>query len=152
MANDPDAHRELPLDPDTPPRAAQLRTSSVAWVFLGGALGTWVRDELSQALPVAQWPWGTFVANLAGAFVLGALLETLSRCGPDEGRRQRLRLLAGTGFCGGLTTYSTLATETDLLARANATGTALGYLAATIVAGAALTWAGIAVATARSGR
>ena len=97
-----------------------------------------------------RWPWGTFAANLVGAFVLGVLLEALARRGPDAGGRQRLRLLAGTGFCGGLTTYSTLATEADLLVRADAVGTVLGYLAATVVAGAAVTWAGIALAAKRA--
>src|SRR5690606_41567601 len=37
-------------------------------VFLGGALGALLRAGLSEALPhgATGWPWGTFVANLAG--------------------------------------------------------------------------------------
>ena len=152
MPNRPDQHRELPLDPDTPP--LHVRTSSIALVAVGGALGTWLRYLVSLGLPSGdgRWPWGTFVVNLAGAFVLGLLLEELARRGPDVGLRQRLRLLGGTGFCGGLTTYSAFASEADLLVRDSAVGLALGYLATTLVAGAACTWAGIAVATTRTSR
>ncbi len=38
--------------------------------------------------------------------MLGALLESLARRGPDEGRRRAIRLLVGTGGLGGFTTYS----------------------------------------------
>ena len=150
MPNRPDQHRELPLDPDTPP--VHLRVSSIVLVFVGGALGTWLRYLVSLGLPSedGRWPWGTFVVNLAGAFVLGVLVEELARHGPDVGLRQRMRLFGGIGFCGGLTTYSAFATEADLLVRDGVAGTALGYLAATLVAGAAFTSAGIAVASART--
>jgi CrcB protein len=95
------------------------------------------------AAPVRAWPWGTFVANIVGAFVLGLLLEALGRRGADEGGRQRVRLLLGTGFCGAFTTYSALAVETDLLVRAHGSGLALGYLAATVVAGLLATVLGV---------
>ena len=68
----------------------------------------------------AGWPWATFMINLAGAFILGALLEGLARSGGDTGWRQRVRLFAGTGFCGAFTTYSTLALEVSLLGQGRA--------------------------------
>lgn len=52
---------------------------------------------------------GTFAANVSGAFVLGATLETLTLLGPDGGWRRHARLFLGTGFCGAFTTYSALA-------------------------------------------
>jgi fluoride exporter len=117
-------------------------------VFVGGALGTAARYGLGHALPTesGRWPTGTFVANLVGALVLGALLEALVRAGPDAGWRRRLRLLVGTGFCGGLTTYSTLAVEGDLLLRDHHQTLALAYLSATVVVGLLATVAGIALA------
>lgn len=146
-------HAELPLDPDSPDedavRPLHLRADALGLVLVGGALGTLCRHSLSLAAPghSGQWPWATFVANMVGALVLGALLEALARLGSDDGWRQRLRVLVGTGFCGGLTTYSTLAVEADLLVRDHATGLAVAYLGVTLVVGLLATVAGIALAT-----
>jgi CrcB protein len=57
-----------------------------------------------------------------------------------------LRLFAGTGFCGALTTYSTLAVEVDLLADAGRWATAVAYGLVSVVAGLGTAAAGIAVA------
>ena len=95
---------------------------------------------------------GTFVANLLGSFVLGLLLEALARAGDDTGRRRRARLLLGTGFCGGLTTYSTFAVESDLLVRDGHGGLAAAYLAGTVVTGLVAAVLGIAVAAGRHRR
>jgi CrcB protein len=85
------------------------------------------------------------LVNLVGALVLGVLLEALSRQGPDTGWRRRTRLLVGTGFCGGLTTYSTLAVEADLLIRSHRDGLAAGYVVVSVVAGLAVAAVGIAL-------
>lgn len=148
MPDDP--HVELPVDPDTPGRPLHLRPSSLAWVFAGGVVGTALRYWIETLMPHdgAGWPWGTFVINLAGAFVLGALLEGLARLGPDSGWRQRARLCAGTGGCGAFTTYSTFALEAVLLGRNGHVGTAVAYGVVSVVAGVVCAWLGIVVASA----
>jgi CrcB protein len=152
IRGNPDRHGELPLDPDTAdaPFALALRPTAIALVALGGFAGTIARYGLARAEPTrtGSWPWGTFIANIVGAFVLGALLELLARSGPDQGWRQRARLLLGTGFCGALTTFSTLAVEGDLLIRAHDAGRASAYLAASLGAGLLATVIGIAAAAA----
>ncbi len=146
-----DSHAELPADPDvsvTPARPLHLRASALAWVFAGGIVGTALRYVTEGLLPHegAGWPWATFLINLAGAFVLGALLEGLARLGDDAGWRQRARLCAGTGGCGAFTTYSTLALEVVLLGRAGHTATAISYGVSSALGGVLTAWLGIVVA------
>ena len=134
-------------------RPPYLRPVPGLLVLVGGVGGTAARYGLARGLPTeaGHWPTGTFVANLVGSFVLGVLLEALLRAGPDTGLRQRLRLLLGTGFCGGFTTYSTLAVETDLLVRDHHPGLAVAYAVVTVVAGIVASVAGIALAARHRG-
>lgn len=86
-----------------------------------------------------DFPWGTLMVNLLGSFLLGALVGTEWLVG--EGGRASLHALAGVGFCGGLTTFSTFSLQNvGLLSRS-----ARGKLAANIllsVAGCLLAAAG----------
>jgi CrcB protein len=144
-----DAHPELPIDPDGgPERPLHLRPIAVLLVAGSGMVGAAARigAGVTHPSPAETWPWTTFAVNLIGAFLLGGLLEALARAGADTGWRQRVRLLAGTGFCGAFTTYSTLAVEVDLLARDGRVGTALLYLLSTVGIGAVCTTAGIGLA------
>ncbi|MGO4692285.1 fluoride efflux transporter FluC [Glaciibacter sp. 2TAF33] len=123
-------------------------------VAVGGVFGTAAREGLTLALPVripaaGGFPLAILLINLGGAFLLGWLLEALTRRGPDAGRRRTLRLLLGTGFLGGFTTYSALATDTALIL-GDHVGIAVGYSLGSVVAGALATWAGIAVGAAAS--
>lgn len=136
------------VDPDPGPLAPRL----IGVVGLGGGLGSVARYGVAQWLPATTgFPWSTFVVNLAGALILGVLLELLTRAGSDDGGRRQLRLLVGTGFCGGLTTYSTLAVEADLLVRRHCDGLAATYAISSVAAGIAVAAIGIAIAD-RTGR
>lgn len=127
-----------------------LRPAFVAVVAVGGAVGTAAREGLALAIPDAGgFPVAIFGINVVGAFVLGLLLEALTRSGPDVGGRRLVRLLAGTGFCGGFTTYSSLATATAVLLADGSSGTAVLYAAATVLVGGLATWAGIALGALR---
>ncbi len=125
-------------------RAIHLHPGYVGLVVVGGMLGALARYGLEGAIPApGGWPLPTLLINVAGAFALGALLEGLVRRGRDAGRRRIIRLLAGTGFMGAFTTYSTLAVEATLLVDADRVAAALLYLAATLIVGALATTAGI---------
>ncbi len=138
------------LDPDsTPVSLPSAMSPSLLLLVAGGAVaGTLVRYGLSRAVPTSagHFPVSTFTVNVLGAFVLGALLEALTRPGPETARRRRLRLLGGTGFCGALTTYSTLAVEADQLVRHHDAALAAGYAAASVLAGLVACGAGVVAA------
>jgi fluoride exporter len=134
--------------PEARPPYRQARL--LVLVFLGGATGTLARWAVGLAVPhVGEVPLGTFAVNLVGAFVLGALLEHLTGAGRDEGGRRALRLTLGTGFCGGFTTYSALATDTAGLLRSGLDGRAAAYALGTVVLGLGASALGIAVARRR---
>lgn len=89
------------------------RAGMALLVFLGGALGTWIRWILSD-LPVSNngFHQGTFLANMLAcacyAFLSSYLAERM-----DLSRRQRdyMGKALGMGLCGGLSTMSTLVVE-----------------------------------------
>ncbi|QNO36710.1 CrcB family protein [Protaetiibacter sp. SSC-01] len=158
MAPAPDAAPELPSDPDTdvvevppaPPARALVTPANLALVFVGGTLGTAAREALTLLIPAAGGiPWAVLLANLVGAFALGFLLEELVRRGPDHGIRRSLRLLLGTGFLGGFTTYSALATDAALLFGSGDGWLATLYGLGTVLVGAGATFAGILLGSLR---
>jgi fluoride exporter len=117
----------------------------IAAIMAGGAIGTLARAGLAEAVPdqAGQWPWATFVVNLAGAFILGWLLTRLAeRAAPSR----HWRFFAGTGFCGALTTFSTFQIETFRFARDAHFGLAIGYPLASVTAGMALAVSGALIA------
>jgi fluoride exporter len=106
----------------------------LAAIFAGGFAGAILRALLEEAVPhdPDRWPWATFAVNIAGAIVLAWLVTRLQERLPLSAYR---RPLLGTGFCGALTTFSTMQVEVlDMLDAGNA-GLALGYACASIAAG-----------------
>jgi len=91
---------------------------SYVFVTVGGGLGALARYVLStwvHGLTGAAFPWGTLAVNGIGSFVIGLVMVLSVDRGlisPD------VRLLLTTGFCGGLTTFSTFSYETLSLLRA----------------------------------
>jgi CrcB protein len=103
-------------------------------IFVGGFLGALARVALAEWLPHSgeEWPWATFAVNIAGTFLLGYFATRLQERLPVSAYR---RPLLGTGFCGALTTFSTLQIELLTMLDAGRTGLAATYAAASVVAG-----------------
>ncbi|HEX4033490.1 MAG TPA: fluoride efflux transporter CrcB [Solirubrobacteraceae bacterium] len=103
-------------------------------IFAGGFTGALARAELAVAIThdPGRWPWATFIVNIAGAFMLGYFTTRLQERLPLSAYR---RPLLGTGFCGALTTFSTMQIEILEMLDAGRVGLALGYAAASIMAG-----------------
>lgn len=147
---------ELPIDSDVevddisprkPERPIHFRWNYLGLVALGGAIGTGTREGLSLAIPAyGAFPLSIFLINITGSFALGAVLEFLRRLGPDEGVRRRLRLLLGTGFMGGYTTYSTFAVGAATAVKGGHAPIGVVYGLLSVVVGVGAAFAGIAVA------
>ncbi|MFN8193087.1 MAG: CrcB family protein [Nocardioidaceae bacterium] len=72
-------------------------------VALGAAVGAPLRLVAGHLLDRAELPWGTLAVNVVGSTLLGAF-SALALSGSASA-------LLGTGFCGGLTTYSAFAVK-----------------------------------------
>lgn len=102
------------------------------YVAAGGAFGATCRFLLSY-LPASDrgMPLSTFLANVIGCFLIGIIAVKSEARGWDE----NLLLFLKTGFCGGLTTFSTFSAETMAMAQKGHMTTALFYVVATVVTG-----------------
>ena len=144
-------HHELPTDSDIDLRQpAQRRELRRPWPVLGaisagGALGAAARYGLLVAFPTAPpgFPWTIFGVNVAGCLLIGALMVLVTDVWPH---RRLLRPFLGVGVLGGFTTFSTYSVEIQGLVDARALGTAVVYLAGTLVAALAATWSGLGLA------
>ena len=92
----------------------RLRSSAaltlLAVIGAGGAIGAAARYGTTLAIPprVDAYPLGTFLVNVVGAVILGAVVALPGRL---AGRPRTDPAAIGTGFCGGLTTFSTMSLE-----------------------------------------
>ena len=113
---------------------AQPDYRELAAVFAGGALGAMARAGLSTlaCADPASWPWPTFTVNIVGAFLVGYFTTRLLERLPVSSYR---RPLLGTGFCGGLTTFSTMQVETLKMIQHGHWALAVGYTVTSIVLG-----------------
>lgn len=138
----------------TRPRTVARRHVGRRWrrraaVVAGGALGTGLRAAVAAAMPVdpSGWPWGTLLANLSGALLLGYLLTRFQAAAP----RATLTIpLLCTGLLGGYTTFATFAVEVAALLRPGRVAVGLLYGAVSVVAGVVVAGAGIRLAGRRS--
>jgi fluoride exporter len=138
---------EAPAGEGPPARRSRLprfRGRVVAAVAVGGLFGGALRYAVGLALPVSPtgFPWAVFAVNTGGAFVLALLLVLVLEVLPPT---TYLRPLLGTGFCGALTTFSSVATGVDQLVARDRPGVAAGYLAASLAAGLAAAVCGAAL-------
>jgi len=115
---------------------------SIIAISLGAALGALLRwvlgTKLNSLFPTI--PPGTLAANLIGGYVIGvaiAFFAWFSTLAPEW------RLVVVTGFCGGLTTFSTFSAEIVTLLREEQLLWALAAIAVHVVGSVLMTFAGI---------
>jgi len=118
-----------------------LSVFAVGFGAFAGALLRWAFGlALNPLLPAL--PLGTLAANLLGGFVIGAALGLFNQF---QSLPPEMRLFVTTGFCGGLTTFSTFSAETVTLLLRQQYGWTAAILAAHVVGSLAMTLAGIGI-------
>jgi CrcB protein len=118
----------------------------VAWVFLGGGIGSALRYGVGRAALAGfglNFPVGTLAVNVIGCFVMGALAEWLALHG--AGVSQDTKLFLTTGILGGFTTFSAFALDSAVLWQRGTTGAAVFYVLASLVLSVGGLFAGMAL-------
>lgn len=112
-------------------------------ISVGAALGALLRWQLGLKLNSVfpALPPGTLVANLVGGYIIGLAVAALAQA---PGIAPEWRLFIITGFCGGLTTFSTFSAEIVTLLQAGRLVMAMGAIATHVAGSLAMTLAGIA--------
>ncbi|MBP5439038.1 MAG: fluoride efflux transporter CrcB [Treponema sp.] len=110
-------------------------------VALGGGIGACLR-YLIGLIPLKEpftFPVKTLFINLLGCFVIGLIAALAVK---NSSLSPKVVLFIKTGLCGGFTTFSTFALETETLIKTGHLGLALIYIALSLLAGVGLAFAG----------
>ncbi|MFM8526890.1 MAG: fluoride efflux transporter FluC [bacterium] len=101
-------------------------------VITAGAAGVAARYGLSNLFHAAALPWVTVAINVAGSFLLGALVVL-----PNDWIGEQARVAVGVGLLGGFTTFSTFSVQALLDLESGEPGRALAYMTASVIGGLA---------------
>jgi CrcB protein len=106
-----------------------------------GVVGSEARYGLSMALPhpADAMPWATFLINVSGCALMGALMVTITELTSPH---RLVRPFLGVGVLGGYTTFSTYSVDIQQMLAASRPWLALTYLVLTPLAALAAVWAG----------
>ena len=115
---------------------------SLIVIAIGASLGAWLRWLLGMKLNALfpTIPPGTVVANMVGGYIIGLAIAFLA-ASPTLSPEWRLLII--TGFCGGLTTFSTFSAETVALIQEGRLVWALGSISLHVLGSLAMTAAGL---------
>jgi CrcB protein len=109
----------------------------------GGAIGATARYGTGLALPPQPdaFPVATFLVNVVGTVILGAVAAL-----PADwlSAHELARPVIGTGFCGGLTTFSTMSLEIYQRSHTHSM-LAATYAVTSLVAAPVCAWAGFSL-------
>jgi CrcB protein len=112
-------------------------------ISLGAAVGALLRWQLGLKLNsfLPSMPPGTLTANLVGGYIVGLAVAYFAQA-PDIAPEWRLFII--TGFCGGLTTFSTFSAEVVTLLQEDRLTWAMGAIATHVTGSLVMTVAGLA--------
>jgi CrcB protein len=109
---------------------------------IGGFVGTCLRyltGKLCHLWALGGFPLGTFVVNIIGSFLIGALLGLAEK---ENMLSPAANVMLVTGFCGGFTTFSSFADDIFLLMQHKQWSIFAVYTALSLVLGVLMVWGG----------
>ena len=114
-------------------------------VALGVGIGACLR-YLIGLIPLKEpfaFPVKTLMINLLGCFLIGLIAALAVK---NSTLSPKTVLFIKTGLCGGFTTFSTFALETETLIKTGHIGLAVIYVALSVLVGVGLAFAGQVIA------
>jgi len=115
----------------------------VLWVALGGAVGSAARygvNVWSGRILGSEFPWHTFIVNVAGCFAMGLLVALM---GLKLNAGTEARAFLTTGILGGFTTFSAYSMDFAMLVERKSYGAALAYGAGSVALSLIAVFAGM---------
>lgn len=119
---------------------------NILLVFVGGGLGSVMRYALSHVInksTTSPFPFGTFVVNVIGCFLIGFIMFYSSRFGD---RAEQWRFFLATGLCGGFTTFSAFSLESISLLTEQRIFGFFAYTIGSVAIGIIATYGGLLLA------
>jgi len=108
-------------------------------VMLGGAVGAVVRFAAVHLTRRTRFPWAVLVMNAVGSFIAGLTVAAGGELSPEW------TPIIVSGFCAGLTTYSTFAVDTVRLWQSGRGRSALGNAVSNLALGIGAAALGVAI-------
>ncbi|HEY3747882.1 MAG TPA: CrcB family protein [Pseudonocardiaceae bacterium] len=135
MSNDAESAVDPDVDLHVPAQRRELtghHLRILGVIAVGGGIGALSRYGIETLLPAPPggFPWGTFLINVTGCFLIGVLMVLVNDVFTG---RPLLRPFVGVGILGGFTTFSTYANEVRGLLKPGALPVAFVYLAGTVL-------------------
>lgn len=120
--------------------------NGLLYVALGGAVGASLRHLLGVASIKTfgpGFPYGTFLANIIGGFLMGLLVGWLAH---KISGGENLRLFLGVGLLGGFTTFSAFSLDAFLMYERKAYGLIVGYISGSVIVSITALMVGLMIA------
>jgi CrcB protein len=115
-------------------------------IFTGGGIGSLFRFGLGRfinKMTVSPFPYGTFIVNILGCFLIGFIIFYTERYGD---KAEQWRFFLATGLCGGFTTFSTFSLENVQLLNDQRILVFFAYTIGSVAIGILATYGGLLLA------
>jgi fluoride exporter len=122
-----------------------VNLTMACYIATGGAIGAIGRYgvvSLASTLLGHGFPYGTLIVNIAGSFILGAIIEISALVWSPS---PEVRAMIVIGILGSFTTFSAFSLEVVSMLTRGENAPAMLYVTASIVAGIGALWAGMAI-------